>query len=86
MTTILSLIGIIASFFMIKKREMVADMIGEGEWMRKIGGVHLVVVYCGIFLFFWSVAALTGTLDIFFSPLKSLLSPFMGKPEATPMY
>ncbi len=77
-TTILSLIGIVASFFIVLKREMVADMIGEAEWMRKIGGVHIFVVLCAILLFFWSIAALTGTLDILFAPIKSLFSVFAG--------
>ena len=77
-SVILSLIGIVASYFMVKKRDAVADTIGEAEWMRKIGGVHLCVVYCAILLFFWSVAALTGTQDVFLAPIKLLLSPFIG--------
>lgn len=72
-TTILSLLGIGASVALIIKREMVGDMIGEAEWMRTIGGVHYFIVFFAIFVFFWSLAALTGTLDILFGPLKNLL-------------
>ncbi len=71
-STLISLLGIVCSVALIVKREMVGDMIGEADWMRKIGGVHYCIVFFAIFVFFWSLAALTGTLDILFAPLINL--------------
>jgi hypothetical protein len=73
MTTILALIGIIASFFMLKYRERLGDMIGEADWMNKVGGVYNLVIIVSILIFFWCVAELTGTTDVLFKPLIYLL-------------
>jgi uncharacterized membrane protein YiaA len=70
---ILATIGILASFTVMRYRERVADMMGEAEWMNKVGGVYNVVVIIGVFIFFWSVAALTGTDMIFFSWIPKLI-------------
>ena len=40
MRIFLSLVGMIGSFYLIKQREQVGDMIGEAEWMKKIGYWH----------------------------------------------
>lgn len=73
MTTFLGLIGIVCSILLVKYRESVAEMIGTGEWMEYVGGVYNFVVILGVVMFFFSVAALTGTLDIFLAPIRYLL-------------
>jgi hypothetical protein len=83
-STFVSLLGIVGSFFLIVKREMVGDMIGEAEWMRKVGGVHYFIVFFAIFVFFWSLAALTGTLDILFGPIKNLIPGMGGSAQQSP--
>lgn len=69
----LSIMGIIASFFLVKYRERMGGIIGEAEWMRKVGGVYNVIVTAAIFIFFWSIAALTGTTDFFLKPITFLI-------------
>jgi hypothetical protein len=73
MRYVLSIIGMILSFLIIYKRELVGDMIGEADWMRKVGGVYIVVAGLGVIFFLWSVAELTGTADILFSPIKYMI-------------
>ncbi len=68
---ILPLLGIAASVGLIYKREVIGDMIGEADWMRKIGGVYFLVVYIAVFIFFWSLAELTGTTDVLFGPIRN---------------
>lgn len=63
---------------LIKYRERVGDMLGEAEWMRYVGGVYNFVVIIAIFIFFWSVASLTGTQKIFFAPLYWLVGGTLG--------
>lgn len=74
----LSLSGIILSFFMIRYREKFGDAMGEADWMRKIGGIYVVVVIIAILIFFWSVATLTNTSEIFFAPILWLLPGLHG--------
>lgn len=69
MGTFLSIVGIIAAFAMIKFRERVGDMLGEADWMRKVGGVYNVILILAIFIFFWSLAYLTGTTHFLFGPI-----------------
>ncbi len=76
--------GIIGPFFMIKYREMVGDFIGEAEWMKKVGGVYTVVIIVAVFLFFWTIAEVTGTTGVLFSPLRNLSPAF--QPEAPPVF
>ncbi|MBI2524239.1 hypothetical protein HYW11_03450, partial [Candidatus Peregrinibacteria bacterium] len=45
----------------------------EAEWMKKVGGVYNVITITAIFIFFWSLATLTGTTNIFLKPLTFLL-------------
>ena len=47
----------------------------------KIGGVYMVVIIGALFAFFWSVAYMTGTLDVLFGPLRSVVP---GLPPAGP--
>ncbi len=69
----LSIIGIVASFFLVKYRERVGEITGEAEWMKKVGGVYNVIVIVAIVIFFWSIATITGTTDIFLKPISYIL-------------
>jgi hypothetical protein len=72
MRIVLSLIGMVGAFYMMYYRQKVGDMIGEADWMRKVGGVYNVIVFAAVFIFFWCIAELTGTTGIFFRPLTML--------------
>lgn len=69
---LLILTGIVGSFFLVVYRETVGDLIGEADWMKKVGGVHNFILILALFLFFWSLAELTGTAEFLFSPLTRL--------------
>lgn len=73
MRYVLSILGMIASLYLLKYREKVGDLIGEADWMNKVGGIYNIVIIFALMLFFWSVAVLTGTTDIFLKPLILLL-------------
>lgn len=73
MTTILSIIGLVGSFFLLRYRQQAGDMIGEADWMHKIGGVYNCIIIVAIVIFFWSIAELTGTTDVFFRPFLLLM-------------
>ena len=73
MQIILGLIGIVCSVLLIVYRERVGDMLGEPDWAMKIGGIYNLVVIIGVLLFFWSIAYMTNTQDIFFAPLLNIL-------------
>jgi len=79
MKYILSILTIVASFYLIRYRESVGDMFGEADWMRKVGGVHMIVVYVAAFFFFWALATITGTTNILFAPVLYLL-PGVARP------
>jgi uncharacterized membrane protein YdfJ with MMPL/SSD domain len=68
--------GLVGPFVLIRYRETVGDSLGEAEWMRKVGGVHNVVVIAALFIFFWTLAELTGTTGVLFAPLKFLAPGF----------
>lgn len=70
---ILPIIGIVFSFYLVYKRQMFGDMIGEADWMLKVGGVYNLMVIVGVLIFLWSIAELTGTTDILFLPVLWLL-------------
>ncbi len=70
---VLSIGGIVASFFLIKNREFIGDMIGNRGLIKKLGGNYYVVVYIAIFLFFWCIAELTNTTTILFRPLEAIM-------------
>ncbi|MDO8469362.1 MAG: hypothetical protein Q7S29_06435 [Candidatus Peribacter sp.] len=73
MVTFLGFIGLISSVLLIIYRERAAESLGAGEWMEYFGGVYNVIVLTAVFLFFFSVAALTGTLGFFLTPIRMLL-------------
>ena len=73
MRSILALIGIFGSFFMMYYREQVGNLLGEAEWMRKVGGVYNFVVILSILIFLWGLATITGTTSILFQPIIWML-------------
>lgn len=73
MRTVLAIIGMIGAFFMMKYRERVGDMLGEADWMTKVGGVYNVIVILSVLLFFWCLAELTGTTEVLFRPILRIL-------------
>lgn len=73
MHVFLGLIGIAGAFFMLKYREPLGDMLGDAEWMRYVGGNRGAVAVVALVIFLWSIAAITGTQDVFLSPLLWLL-------------
>ncbi len=60
--------GMIAAILMFKYREKIGDALGDAEWMRYVGGVYNFIMILAVFIFFWSIAALTGTERILFAP------------------
>ncbi len=77
---LLGLIGIAFSLTLIKYREKVGGMMGEANWMRKVGGIYNFIIIVATFLFFFSIAKITGTTNIFLSPLSFIL-PSVGGPN-----
>ena len=69
MRFILGIIGILFGATLITYREAVGDMLGQPAWADKVGGIYNVVVIIGVLMFFWSIAYMTNTQDIFFAPL-----------------
>jgi len=74
MTYVFAIIGIISSFFIVKKREYLGDCFGDPEWASKIGGIYNLLTIIAVMIFFWSVASLTGTMDVLFAPIYMFLS------------
>jgi len=72
MRFLLGLIGLVASFFILKYRERIGDMFGNADWMRYVGGPYNLVVIIALFIFFWCLAAITGTEEIFVRPFLML--------------
>lgn len=64
-----SLLGILFALVLLKYREAAGNMIGEADWMQKVGGVYNLMIIISLLIFFWSVAELTGTTDILFAPI-----------------
>lgn len=73
MVYVLGIIGIVGSFFLIRYREMVGDMIGDADWMKYVGGNYNLVVIIAVIIFFWSLAEMTGTTYLLFAPLRFLI-------------
>ena len=84
MKYIFAILGIVLSFYIIKYREYIGSSIGEMEWMRKIGGIYTIIVLVGILIFFWSVATLTSTTDMFLAPILFFITPMFRGTEGTP--
>lgn len=74
----LYILGIAASVAMIKYREKLGDIIGDAEWMQYVGGVYNAVIIAAVLLFFWSIAGLTGTTNIFLYPLTWIFGGTLG--------
>lgn len=70
MRIILSIAGIVLSFFMLKHRESVGDM---------LGGRYMAAVLVAVFLFLFSVASLTKTDELLLSPILWLFPFFRGQ-------
>lgn len=76
------ILGIFFSFFLIKYRESLGNSLGQMKWMSHVGGIYYVIVFIAIFIFFWSIAELTNTTNIFLYPILLLLPKF--NPEVAP--
>ena len=74
MTFLLGIIGIIGSFFLIKYRQQVGDTIGDPDWASRVGGIYNVLILVAIFIFFWSIAEITGTTGVLFGPVINLFN------------
>ncbi|MBI2636296.1 hypothetical protein HYW84_03145 [Candidatus Peregrinibacteria bacterium] len=81
---LLIIIGLVGPFFMIKYRAQIGDAVGEAAWMKKVGGVHNVIIIAALLIFFWTIAEMTGTTSILFSPIKSILPGL--REEAAPAF
>jgi multisubunit Na+/H+ antiporter MnhF subunit len=81
---ILGILGIIVSVLLLKYRERAGDLIGEADWMGKLGGVYNVIIIFALFLFIWSVAVLTNTTYFFLAPLKWILPGLAPQPTVVP--
>jgi len=69
MSFFLSLLGLIAPYFLVKYREKVIDLTGRFDWAEKYlgqGGSYSAVVLFSIFLFFFSLLYITGNEDVLF--------------------
>lgn len=73
MTFVFGIMGLIGSFLLLRYREPLGDMVGDADWMRYVGGPYNLVVIVALFIFFWSIAAMTGTEDLFVRPFLWLL-------------
>lgn len=81
MKYVFSIIGMVLSVYMIKQRETIGDMLGEADWMRKVGGIYIIVVFIAILLFFYCVSVITGTQDILLRPLLMLFPGATGNTQ-----
>lgn len=77
-------VGLVGPFFLIKYREKIGDMIGEATWMKKVGGIHNVIIIVALLIFFWTIAEMTDTTGILLSPIKSILPGL--QEEAAPVF
>lgn len=62
---------------MIKFRERIADMIGEAQWMRYVGGVYIFIVILGVLMVLFGIARMTGTTQVLMAPIYGVI-PSMG--------
>ncbi len=70
MSFILSLIGLIAPYFLVKYRDKIIEITGKFGWAEKYlgqGGSYTAVVLFAIFLFLFSLLYITGNEGILFS-------------------
>ena len=69
------LLAIVGAFLLIKYRERIVNLTGKFAWAEKYlgyGGTYHFMVILAIILFFWGVASMTGTTDVFLGPLKGI--------------
>lgn len=78
----LSFFGIVLSFFMMKYRESIGDMFTEPDWLRDFGGIYNLVIFLAFFIFIWSIATITGTDQILFTPVTWII-PGLRPPPPT---
>ena len=76
----LGFIGIIVGCLLIKFRQRVGDEFGDPDWAAKVGGMYNVVIIVAVFIFFWSIATITGTTDFLLAPILNAL-PLQHKTE-----
>ena len=84
MKYLVSILGMVGSYYLIKYRERAGDMIGEPAWAAKIGGIYNLLILLGIFIFFWCIATITNTTDVLFAPLFWLIPGATKAPAPTP--
>jgi len=82
MNIFMGLLGVVGAFFLVKYRERIGDMVGDPPWAQKVGGIYNVLIIAGILIFFWSIATMTGTSDIFLRPLLMVI-PGYHAPDST---
>ncbi len=80
----LAIVGIVISFFMVKEREQLGNMLGDPDWAASIGGIYTLITIAALFIFFWSLATITGTSDILFYYVFQFFSLGRGKPAEIP--
>ena len=68
-----AILGMVASYFIVKYRAPLGQSFPSYDWMRYVGGIYGVVVICAILIFFWSLSVLTGTEEFFFAPVLWLI-------------
>lgn len=73
MKYIFAIMGLFLSFGIIKWREDLGNSMGNMTWMRYFGGPYVFMVLVGVIMFFWSLATITGTEDIFLAPIIFLV-------------
>ncbi len=69
MRLIAGIIGILFGYLLIRYRERIGEMVGDPAWASKVGGIYNLLIIVGIFIFFWSLATITGTTDVLFAPI-----------------
>jgi len=68
----------VGSLLIIKYRVKIVATTGKFGWCEKYlgdGGTYRFMVIFAIILFFWGVAKLTGTDDVFMSPITNFFNP-----------
>lgn len=73
MNIFLGILGMAAGVLLIKYRDVVGQTIGDADWMKYVGGVYNFVILVGIFIFFFSLAKMTGTTGLLLAPLRWLI-------------
>ncbi len=69
---LLPLGGIVLAFLIVRFREAIGNIVGEADWMRKVGGVYNLMIIVALVLFFWCLAELTNSTSLLFGPVKDL--------------